>query len=156
MPQPRTLSSEPERTGWNRSAAQTPIWQVTDDSSSTVVLIAANVTFSFSVWIAHSSGTVARRVKYMAKRPAKNMSSEASHTIVPTDTGFGRLTLTWGAEAGAAVAVVTHVSMADIRPTWVTSPRASPRFLSHRHLDPRTSRARSRVIARRARRAGRP
>ena len=35
------------RTGWKRSAANTPIWQVTDDSTRTVVLIAAKVMFSF-------------------------------------------------------------------------------------------------------------
>ena len=42
MPQRLTCSSEPVRTGWNRSAANTPIWQVTEDSTRTVVLIAAN------------------------------------------------------------------------------------------------------------------
>src|ERR1700712_1312298 len=33
----------------------------------------------------------AREVKYMAKRPAKNISSLASQTIVPTLTMFGRV-----------------------------------------------------------------
>jgi len=32
-------------------------------------------------------------VKYIAKSAAKNMSSDESHTMVPTATRFGRLTL---------------------------------------------------------------
>ena len=92
-----------------------------------MVLIAANVTLSFGVFSAHSSGTAPRSVKYMAKRPAKNMSSLASHTIVPTDTGFGRLTLTWGLVRGAAVAVDTFAIMAETRPAWDVGPSASPR-----------------------------
>src|SRR6478735_4307046 len=126
MPQRFTWKIEPLRTGWKRSAAQTPIWHVTDDSTSTVVLIAANVTLSFGVFSAHASGAAPRSVKYMAKRPAKNMSSLASQTIVPTDTGFGRLTLTWGLVRGAAVAVDTFVIMADDAPAWDVGPSASP------------------------------
>ncbi len=45
-----------------------------------------------SVSWAHSSGEVLRRVKYIAKSPAKNITSLPSHTIVPTATGSGRLT----------------------------------------------------------------
>ncbi|GEA80652.1 hypothetical protein CUD01_10960 [Cellulomonas uda] len=63
----------------------------------------------------------------MAKSPAKNMSSLASHTIVPTETGFGRLTLTWGAERGAAVAVDTLAIMADAASAWVIGPRRGGR-----------------------------
>src|SRR6478735_7337987 len=126
MPQRLTCRSEPVRTGWNRSAAHTPIWHVTDESTSTEVLMNANVRLSFWVCSAHSSGTAARRVKYIAKRPAKNMSSLASQTIVPTDTGFGRLTLTWGAVRGAAVAVDTIAIMAEDTPAWDVRPSASP------------------------------
>src|SRR5690349_18503908 len=126
MPHRFTWISEPVRTGWNRSAAHTPIWHVTDDRTSTVVLIAANVMLSFGVFSAHASGSAPRRVKYMAKRPAKNMSSLASQTIVPTDTGFGRLTLTWGLVRGAAVAVDTIVIMADDAPTWDVGTSAWP------------------------------
>ena len=104
------------RTGWNRSAAHTPIWHVTEDSTSTVVLIAAKGMLSFGVFSAQASGAAPRSVKYIAKRPAKNMSSLASQTIVPTDTGFGRLTLTWGLVRGAAVAVDTIAIMADDAP----------------------------------------
>ncbi|GEO33717.1 hypothetical protein CAE01nite_14420 [Cellulomonas aerilata] len=68
---------------------------------------------SISVRSAHTSGTCARSVKYMAKRPAKNISSLASHTIVPTDTGFGRFTLTWTEVLEAAVAVDTLPIMGE-------------------------------------------
>ncbi|GEP48407.1 hypothetical protein MSA03_19150 [Microbacterium saccharophilum] len=49
----------------------------------------------------------------MAKRPAKNMTSLPSHTMVPTATGSGRLTdrKAWGY---VAEEVVTHPIMADI------------------------------------------
>src|SRR5690606_14917082 len=96
MPQRFTCARLPVRTGWNRSAAQTPIWHVTELRTRTVVLIAANVKLSFCVSTAHSSGTAARTVKYIAKSPAKNISSLESQTIVPTDTGFGRLTVRCG------------------------------------------------------------
>ena len=52
------------------------------------------------------------------------MSSLASHTIVPTDTGFGRLTLTWGLVRGAAVAVDTIAIMADDAVAWDVGPSA--------------------------------
>ncbi|MBN9374707.1 MAG: hypothetical protein J0I40_04810, partial [Cellulomonas sp.] len=55
----------------------------------------------------------ARVEKYIANSPAKNISSDASHTIVPTDTGLGRLTVTWGAVLEEAVAVDTFAIMAD-------------------------------------------
>src|SRR5690554_508972 len=112
MPQRLTCRSEPVRCGWNRSAAQTPIWQVTELSTRIVVLIAAKVRLSFCVCSAHISGSAARVVKYIAKRPAKNMSSEASHTMVPTETGFGRLTLSCG-RAATAVVVDTPAIMTD-------------------------------------------
>src|SRR6478752_1784244 len=116
IPQRFTWKIDPVRTGWNRSAAHTPIWHVTDDRTRTVVLIAAKVTLSFGVFSAQASGAAPRSVKYMAKRPAKNMSSLANQTIVPTETGFGRLTLTWGLVRGAAVAVDTLAIMAERTP----------------------------------------
>src|SRR4051794_14826768 len=122
MPQRRAFSRDPLRTGWKRSAAKTPAWQVNEESTSTVVLAAANGMFSFAVQKVHSSGAADRSVKYMAKSPAKNMSSLASHTIVPTDTGFGRLTLTWGLVRGAAVAVDTLAIMAERAARWAIEP----------------------------------
>src|SRR5690606_35391533 len=117
-PQRVTWKIEPVREGWNRPAAHTPNWHVKDESTRTVVFAAAQVTLSFSVWIAHSPGTEARSVKYSAKRPAKNMSSLASHTIVPTETGFGRFTTTWALGAGAVIDADTLVIMADFGPRW--------------------------------------
>src|SRR5450756_1447326 len=105
------LNREPARRGWNRSAAQTPIWQATELSTRTVVLTAAKPRLSFGVWFTHSAGTVALMVKYIANKPAKNISSLASHTMVPTETGFGRVTVTCG---GALVAAVAD----DTRPLW--------------------------------------
>jgi len=81
------------RRAWNLSAANTPIWQVTELATSTIVLIRENRTLSIEDSAAKSSGSTARCVKYIAKRPAKNMSSLESHTMVPTETMFGRLTL---------------------------------------------------------------
>ncbi|GEN78680.1 hypothetical protein AFE02nite_04140 [Actinotalea fermentans] len=77
-----------------------------------MVLMAAKVRLSFAVCSAHSSGRAARVVKYIANSPAKNMSSLASQTMVPTDTGFGRFTLRWGR---AVTAVVV-----DTPPLWLT------------------------------------
>jgi hypothetical protein len=54
------------------------------------------------------------------------MSSLASQTIVPTDTGLGRLTLTWGLVRGAAVAVDTIAIMADDTGAWDVGPSAWP------------------------------
>src|SRR5664280_1464697 len=122
MPQRLTAHGAPLRRGWNRSAAHTPIWQVTDERTSTVVFTAAKGRLSFGVCAVHSAGTVDRSVKYIANRPAKNISSLASHTIVPTDTGFGRLTLTWTGEVGAAVAVDTLAIMVEIGALWVVRP----------------------------------
>ena len=58
-----TLNTEPVRPTWPRSAAKTPSWQVTDDSTRIVVLTAANGTLSSSVSCAHSSGLTERIVK---------------------------------------------------------------------------------------------
>ena len=47
-----------------------------------------------------------RIVKYIANRPAKNISSEESHTMVPTETMFGlvRVPCPWAFSATEAVA----------------------------------------------------
>jgi hypothetical protein len=55
------------------------------------VLIRANGTSSFAVSAAHNSGDAVRRLKYIANRAAKNITSLPSQTIVPTDVGLGRL-----------------------------------------------------------------
>ena len=45
----------------------------------------------------YSGPLTARTVKYIANRAAKNMSSQASQTMVPTLTMLGRLTPCEGA-----------------------------------------------------------
>src|SRR5690625_2123084 len=67
------------------------------------------------------SADTERCVKYMAKSPAKNMSSLDSQTMVPTETVFGRLTFTWGA-LGAAVVDDTLAIMARLRGVVTTPP----------------------------------
>ena len=51
------------RRGCSRSAANTPNWQVNDESTRMIVLVSEYGTLSFSVCIAHRSGDVDRRVK---------------------------------------------------------------------------------------------
>jgi hypothetical protein len=48
------------------------------------------------IWesLAQISGALARKLKYMANRPAKNITSLASQTIVPTEVALGRLIAT--------------------------------------------------------------
>ncbi|GAA2922803.1 hypothetical protein GCM10020221_18660 [Streptomyces thioluteus] len=48
-----------------------------------------------------------RRVKYIAKRAAKNISSELSQMMVPTLVRFGRLTEGCACPVSTAVAVAT-------------------------------------------------
>src|SRR5690625_5886281 len=86
MPQRATLKIEPVRERWNLSAAKTPNWQVTELKTRIMVLPIAKGSVSLAVSMGHSSGTVARIEKCIAKIPAKNMSSLESHTMVPTET----------------------------------------------------------------------
>src|SRR5690606_40737257 len=117
MPHVQNWKRRPVRDGLNSSALKTAHWQVNEESTRTIVLIVEKPMFSLSAWSAHSSaGIVCRTVKYIAKSAAKNMSSLASQTIVPTETGFGRLTVTcWCVGVAAAVAVDTRAIMADVR-----------------------------------------
>src|SRR2546423_15718032 len=83
------LKTLPVRLIWPRSTANTPIWQVTLDSSSTVVLIDPRVRFRSAPGQGSPSPvSTERMVKYIANNAAKNMSSEDSQTIVPTLTKF--------------------------------------------------------------------
>ena len=99
------------RRGWSRSAAKTPNWHVTELSTRTMVLANAMGTLSSCVFSCQTSGEVARRVKYMAKSPAKNITSEDNHTMVPTDTMSGRFGSVRTGTLGAWVAVVTRAIM---------------------------------------------
>ena len=84
------MNQRRSRTTSPRSAANTPSWQVTLESTRMVVLTLANGMFSSCVSCAHRSGLTARSVKYIANRAAKNISSLDSQMIVPTLTMDGR------------------------------------------------------------------
>ena len=94
------------RPTWPRSAAKTPSWQVSDDSTRIVVLTEANGTLRCAVLWAHRSGLTARIVKYDANRAAKNISSLDSQMIVPTLTMLGRSWCPCSREAGIVVEAV--------------------------------------------------
>jgi hypothetical protein len=51
-------------------------------------------------------------VKYIANRPAKNISSLDNHTIVPTDTTFGRVREWTLLESKPGVADAVEVTLA--------------------------------------------
>src|SRR5580692_10724705 len=91
-PQRIGLKMPAVRLTWPRSIANTPIWQVTLDASSTRVLVVASGISSFTgghAWPRPLS--TERTVKYMANSAAKNISSEESQTMVPTLTRLGLL-----------------------------------------------------------------
>src|SRR4051812_24518606 len=91
-----------------RSAAKTPIWQVKEESTRIVVFVAENGTFSASACSFQKSAPVTdRMVKYIAKRAAKNISSELSQMMVPTLVRFGRLTDGCACPVSTVVAVAT-------------------------------------------------
>src|SRR5437879_10413776 len=127
------LKTLPVRLIWPRSTANTPIWQVTLDSSSTVVLMVPRVRFRWapgqgSPWLLSTE----RMVKYIANSAAKNISSEDSQTIVPTLTRFGRLAGDRGgvcvADAVATGSLLRH-RVGERRPTprvGAGEPRPAP------------------------------
>jgi hypothetical protein len=73
----------------------TPSWHHTEEMTSTSVLAAAKGTLRRSVFSCHRAGDTERIVKYIANRPAKNISSLASQTMVPTAAMLGRVTGPW-------------------------------------------------------------
>src|SRR4051794_24406852 len=77
------------------SAACTPSWHHTDEITRMIVLAVANGTLRTSVDLSQRSGETERMVKYIANRPAKNISSLESQTMVPTETMLGRETGPW-------------------------------------------------------------
>ncbi len=92
-----------------RSAAKTPsCWQVSEESTRIVVFVAAKGRFSSEACsFQYSAPVTDRRVKYIAKRAAKNISSELSQMMVPTLVRFGRLTDGCACPVSTAVAVAT-------------------------------------------------
>jgi hypothetical protein len=79
---------------------------VNDDKTKMMVLVRAKGTFKRAVSASQIAGALARRLKYIANSPAKNITSLPSHTIVPTEVGLGRLI------TGLVLAVATVVDMA--------------------------------------------
>ncbi len=73
-----------------------------------MVLIVANGTFKSCVSASQIAGELARRLKYIANRPAKNITSLPSQTIVPTEVGLGRLI------TGLVLAVATVEDMSQV------------------------------------------
>ena len=83
--------------------------------TSIIVLPVAKGTLRRSVRSPHSPGETERIVKYIANRPAKNISSLASHTMVPTATMLGRVTGPWpgmGPEEGLGLLDLTADAVA--------------------------------------------
>ena len=60
-----------------------------EDATRIKVLVNANGKFKISVSDAQISGELPLRLKYMANRAAKNITSEPNQTIVPTEVAFG-------------------------------------------------------------------
>ncbi|GHG16884.1 hypothetical protein GCM10017667_58690 [Streptomyces filamentosus] len=86
-----------------------------------MVLVAENGKFKAEAFSVQNSGPVTdRRVKYIAKRAAKNISSELSQMMVPTLVRFGRLT------DGCACPVSTVVTVATTDIMSVAYPALTP------------------------------
>ncbi|GGR95250.1 hypothetical protein GCM10010220_54680 [Streptomyces parvulus] len=86
-----------------------------------MVFVAENGKFSASAFSDQKSGPVTdRRVKYIAKRAAKNISSELNQMMVPTLVRFGRLT------DGCACPVSTVVAVATTDIMSVAYPALTP------------------------------
>src|SRR5664279_1053985 len=102
IPHDVTFKRLPVRDARMCSAAWTPSWQVTELSTRISVFTAAYRMSSRPCPYFHSEvvpGAAAelvtlRTVKYAANRAAKNISSLASHTIVPTATMSGPVSYT--------------------------------------------------------------
>jgi hypothetical protein len=63
---------------------------VKEDATRIKVLTRAKGTFKIAVSAAQISGELALRLKYIANRAAKNITSLPSQTIVPTEVALGR------------------------------------------------------------------
>src|SRR6516162_10121101 len=91
-PHDMKLKIEPVRLIWPRSTANTPIWQVTLDATSTRVFAVASGRSRSAIGQAKPWPLSTERiVKYIANSAAKNISSLDSQIMVPTLTRFGLL-----------------------------------------------------------------
>ena len=123
-PQLIGCNSDLVRLIWPRSTANTPIWQVTLDSSRTVVFVAPSAMSR----CAPGQGSPAPlstdlTVKYIANSAAKNISSEESQMMVPTLTRLGLLAGVRGARLHGCCrheAIITTTCRRSLRdpPRW--------------------------------------
>src|SRR5699024_4997301 len=88
----------------------TPIWQVTELNTRIEVFTRAKPWVKLASPSAKVSGAIERRVKNMANRPPKNISSLESQTSVPICVGFGRPTAGAAAAGGRSVRVAVVTS----------------------------------------------
>src|SRR5262252_8390664 len=128
------LKIEPVRLIWPRSTANTPIWQVTLDATSTMVFAVASGRSRSAIgqckpWPLSTE----RIVKYIANSAAKNISSLDSQIMVPTLTRFGLLAGVRGtcavsfADAVATMAIITTSRRATPPdpPSWLLGARCN-------------------------------
>ncbi|GAA2805424.1 hypothetical protein GCM10019017_58830 [Streptomyces showdoensis] len=86
-----------------------------------MVFVAENGRFKAEAFSVQNSAPITdRRVKYIAKRAAKNISSELNQMMVPTLVRFGRLT------DGCACPVSTVVTVATTDIMSVAYPALTP------------------------------
>src|SRR5205823_12957237 len=107
-----------------RSAANTPSWQVTDDSTRMIVNGAAVLRSSTTPLAGQIGSLTARIVKYIANSAAKNISSLDSHTMVPTLTTFGRVREPCDGTFSRALAEATARFLQSARPGAAPPPTA--------------------------------
>src|SRR3954463_7090737 len=95
-----------------RSAANTPSWQVTLESTRTIVNGAAVLRSRTTSFAGQIGWLIERTVKYIANSEAKNISSLDNHTIVPTLTTLGRMSDPWEGTFSRAEADATALIFA--------------------------------------------
>src|SRR6516164_8704302 len=116
-PHDMKLKIEPVRLIWPRSTANTPIWQVTLDATSTRVFAVASGRSRSAIGQARPWPLSTERiVKYIANSAAKNISSLDNQIMVPTLTRFGLL-------AGLRGTAVVSVTDAVATKVIITTPR---------------------------------
>src|SRR5215471_8851440 len=127
-PHDMKLKIEPVRLIWPRSTANTPIWQVTLDATSTRVFAVASGRSRSAIGQAKPWPLSTERiVKYIANSAAKNISSLDSQIMVPTLTRFGLLAGVRGtgavsvtdAVATKAIITTSRRGSAPAPPTWL-------------------------------------
>src|SRR5436309_11156745 len=106
-----------------RSAANTPSWQVTLESTRMIVNGAAVLRSSTTPLAGQIGSLTARIVKYIANSAAKNISSLDSHTMVPTLTTLGLVSDPCDGTFSRAVAEATRRFLQPEQALCRTTPR---------------------------------